>query len=527
MLAIVAVGNLFIPPSYSASSTLRVATTAAGSTDFVSYDTQYADRLMSTYVKLVGTEGVLAELTTRLGFTKPPKVKADVQANTELIVLTVEAATPTLARDAANTLAVILIEQSKNTLGADDKIVQTLLDQRLAKATDELAAARQVYKAALIGSSEQAFPPVDSSSRDSASRELAKQDVDLREKVYLSVMEQVERARLSESMRVNSISIANPAPLPTGPASPNLLLNLAVGLVAGILSGIGLAILMHRLDTTLYTSKQINEVAQLPVLAQIPTLATRHKRKTHPAHFPPPLHFFKYGSSQLEAVRRLYLRLNIGSANPSSACTVLVTSAEPGEGKSTLIANLATVIAQSGRRVIAVDCDLRRPILHMAFGLFKASGLSDLLLSMRNEINLAQVVSATRIPNLFVLNAGSPTNHLGELVSSPRMAEIMHSLRQAYDVVLLDSPPLLAVSDALALAGLTDITLLVVERGRTKSDIVQTACRMLSDVRAPSVGLVVNRAEPSTDYGYLGAGIRQLSEPNIAQIYGGHPIIGT
>jgi Mrp family chromosome partitioning ATPase len=151
----------------------------------------------------------------------------------------------------------------------------------------------------------------------------------------------------------------------------------------------------------------------------------------------------------------------------------------------------------------------------MAFGLYKANGLSDLLLSGRNEIEISHVVSNTRIPNLYVLNAGSPITHLGELVNSPRMAEIIQSLRQSYDVVLVDSPPLLAVSDALALAGLADMTLLVVERGRAKSANVQTACRMLRDVGAASIGLVVNHAEPAIEYGYQDIGIRALSEPRI------------
>jgi non-specific protein-tyrosine kinase len=186
------------------------------------------------------------------------------------------------------------------------------------------------------------------------------------------------------------------------------------------------------------------------------------------------------------------------------ARTLLITSAGPGEGKSTTAANLAVAIAQTGLKVIVVDADLRRPALHRFFGLSNAAGLTSALVSPASDVNM--FLQQTELKDLFVMASGPIPPNPSELLSSSRMTTAVEALKRNADVVLFDSPPVLAVADAAVLAGKMDATILVVDAGKTRAHALHRAADTLARSRTKVVGVVLNKLTARSggyyDYGY-------------------------
>jgi capsular exopolysaccharide synthesis family protein len=199
-----------------------------------------------------------------------------------------------------------------------------------------------------------------------------------------------------------------------------------------------------------------------------------------------------------EAYRTLRTNIQFSSLD-TDLRTVLVTSAAPDEGKTTVLANLAITFAESGRKVIVVDADLRRPTLHELFGLNDAPGITDMILDEQLEPPL----QATMIPNLRLLASGPLPPNPSELLASERMSRVIGRLSELADVVLFDSPPASAVSDAAVLAARLDGVLLVVFSGRTRRDRARQAKEQLERVGARLLGVILNNARLERDaYAY-------------------------
>ncbi len=477
------IGTLMATPKYVASTTLRVMTVSSGSFLSVRYDTQYTDRLMNTYAKIAISGSILQELMQKLQIDHLPKIEVEIIAHTELVKITVEDPDPTLASGAANALAQILIDQSRKLLyTVGGRTAQQILSEQLAQAGNELDEARREYDWLATQ-----FP------EDSERVIGAKRSITLKENTYAMILEQYEQARIREAMLANPVSVVEPAVVPRSPAKPRKKLNLALGFMVGLVGGVGLAFLFENLDTTLYVTEQIEEITELPVLAKVP-VAKRHRQ----------IALFSSSSLQGEAFRRL--RTNIFTiGHDMSLNTLLVTSAEAGEGKSTVVANLAFAIAQSGRNVIAVDGDLRRPTLHKAFDLFNEVGLSSVL---RQEASFDEAVQDSKIPGIQVLTSGPLPLNPAELLGSPQMVALLEQLAQQFDMVLLDTPALLAVTDAAVLAPMVDGVVLVVGRAQVRQERAWAARQQLAGVKANSIGVVVNRAEQNSSYYYSPSKVR-------------------
>jgi capsular exopolysaccharide synthesis family protein len=208
------------------------------------------------------------------------------------------------------------------------------------------------------------------------------------------------------------------------------------------------------------------------------------------------------GSPVAEAYRAL--RTNVQFANAEKPVrTLLITSAEVDEGKSTTAANLAVTLAQTGAQTILVDCDLRRPILHQIFGLGNQSGLSTLIPSQGAGLSELQ---NTAVPNLRLLTSGPLPANPSELLCSGRMQEILQLLRQEAEYVILDAPPVTVVTDGAVLASKADGALLVISAGRTKRDLARRAKAALEKVNANVLGVVMNNVKLDGDlYRYYSA----------------------
>lgn len=466
------IGTLIMTPKYEAQAKLRVLTAISGSSDWVEHNIVYADRLMNTYAEIAVSRPVLDEMKRRLGLEEAPKVRVENLANTELMQIIVEDSNPELAMETANTLAEILVEQSAKLYSGEGRTANEILDDQLTQLEQELNQARKDYEKMMEEHPDE--PALLASARRS---------IDLKEETYTMLLERYEDVRLTDTIRSNQLSIVEPAVVPTTPSKPNRNLNAALGFIVGLFSGLGLAFLFENMDTTLYTTGQIETVTGLSTLGKIPG-NKKNSRDT-----------FVNGVESFRC-----LRTNILMLNGKPLKTLMVASAEPKEGKSTVVANLAVSLAQSGRSVVVVDCDLRLPTLHTIFDMPNDNGFSNVL---TGESTLQEATQVSRLHDeLYLLPSGPPPGNPSELLGSSRMLKIIEQLAGQFDMVLLDTPSVLAVTDAALLAPLVEGVLLVVGRTRAREGAVRAACRQLGDVKAKLVGVVVNRAENHDLYHY-------------------------
>lgn len=481
-LVMVILGTWLMTPTYAASTTLRIAPIVDASVERLGWDDiQYADRLMNTYSKIVVSGPVQQELMRRLDLDKAPQIAAEILVNTELMQITVEDQNQTLAAAAANTLAEILITQVKKIYNEGKKATPEILSQQLAQLESELSEARKAYE-----SLANQYP------EDSERLAPVHHSIELKEATYNTLLAQYEQVRVREAIRANTISIIEPATVPDSPTKPRWELNLILGLGVGLVGGVGLAFLFEHLNTGLYTAKQIKTASSLAVLGQIPTV----KKKQ--------LFTFLDGQSpDSEAFRCLRTNLFIFDQHRPLRTlplkTLLITSAEPGEGKSTVVVNLAFALAQTERKILLIDSNLRRPSLHNIFNLTNDRGLSSIL---KGETSWAETLQDARVAGIQVLTSGPLPANPAELLGSTRMTTMIEQVSQQFDLVLLDSPALLATADTLILTSIVDGVLVVVGRGQAKQDTVHQARQQLSAASAKLIGVIVNRAEKNSYHHY-------------------------
>ncbi len=301
--------------------------------------------------------------------------------------------------------------------------------------------------------------------------------------------DEYQNARLAEAVQVGQVEIVDPAgaAVPTG-LSPRLILIL--GVLVGLIGGCGLAFLLELLKPTIWRQQDLAGVLESETPIVIPRFRAGRRllRAPRPAG---PRMLTMLGEPRgggAEALRAVRTKL-IFSEEYSKLKTLLVTSTVEGEGKSTMAANLAVAFAQQGVRVLLVDSDMRRANLHQIFGLKRSPGLSALL---EGQAGITDVVQPTQISNLSLIAAGAVPINPAELLGGAGVQDLLAKLAADFDLVLLDSPPLLAVADASILGALTDGVLMVVRAGRAEREAISTARDLLEDVGATMVAAVLN-----------------------------------
>lgn len=297
---------------------------------------------------------------------------------------------------------------------------------------------------------------------------------------------------LLEGGDVNVLSVVEEAQIPTQPISPNVRMNVLLASVIGLVLAVGGIFLIEYLDDTVKTTDDIVRLTDLPALGHIGYIAGDD--------YPEKLIAVRYPlSPTVEDYRSLWMNLQFSSLD-APAHTLLITSPNPEEGKSVTLANLAVVIAKAGRRVIAVDTDLRRPTLHKIFGLPNHCGLSDLLLSP--EIDLKNKLLETEIPNLYLLTSGPLPPSPAEVLTSMRIDVLIDELKGRADMILFDSPPALLVADAAILGTRMDGVVMINRAGSTRSADARKAVSALQAVRIHVLGTVLNRQKNGRAGGY-------------------------
>jgi len=269
------------------------------------------------------------------------------------------------------------------------------------------------------------------------------------------------------------------------PAKPNVPLHLALGGVLGLMFGLGLAFFLEYMDTTVKNLDDVERYLGVPVLAVVPKdVGVLHRS----SGFNP----------DAEAYRILRTNIEFNRRNPDANC-LSVVSGGAGEGKSTTMVNLAYVCAQGGYNVLLIDADLRRPSLHTHFDVSHATGLTNYLTA---DIRLEDVVLRTQVENLFFLPSGLLPADSAGLLNSQRMADLIKEVKSRFDLVLIDSPPILGVSDASVLANLADMTMIVVQHRKLPRHMLMRVKQSVENVGGKVVGVVLNNVDLRSDAQY-------------------------
>jgi capsular exopolysaccharide synthesis family protein len=334
-----------------------------------------------------------------------------------------------------------------------------------------------------------------------------KRDFETNRTLYEGLLQKLKEAGVTAGLRSNNIRQVDIARTPVVPSEPNIPRNLGFGFVLGLTSGIGLAFLLEGIDNTVRTPEQAQAISTLPSLGMIP-LGSRNSlesgsRSLTVAGAKEVVELITQSrpqSQMSEAYRALRTSLLLTSVGAPPKL-ILITSALPQEGKTTTSINTATVLAQKGTRVLLIDADLRRPSIHKTLGLGPRIGLSNVLTGG------ATVQDATFrspiLPNLFILPAGTPPPNPAELLASSQMAEILTSLRDHYDHIVMDTPPTLSVTDAVVLSPCADAVVLVIRCGQTTKPALRRSREILSQVNARVSGVLLNAVDlTSPDYYY-------------------------
>jgi len=339
-----------------------------------------------------------------------------------------------------------------------------------------------------------------------------RQEADSNRQLYDGLLQQLKEASLAAGLDSSNVRVVDRARVPQYPSRPNILRNLEFGFLIGLAAGVAIALGLDALDNTVRTPNQAESISALPTLGVIPmqssfneggtNIARTHllKKASRSNMTPRPLISYLEPQSEIaEAYRALRTSILLSSVSHPPR-SILVTSSVPQDGKTMTCLNIAIVLAQQGKRVLLVDADLRRPCIHTAFGLADQKGLSNIL---TGGATVSDVVQATVQPNLFVITAGPVPPHPSELLSSSLMQNLLKQWCEEFDHVIVDSSPVISVTDSVLLSVQTDSVLLIIRSGQTTAAHVRRTCNLLQSVKASVLGVVLNAVDlASPDYNH-------------------------
>jgi capsular exopolysaccharide synthesis family protein len=332
--------------------------------------------------------------------------------------------------------------------------------------------------------------------------EILHHEADESRSLYEHLLGRLKEAGALEGMKPSNISVVEPGRLPAKPAKPNVPLYLAVSIAAGLLLGLVTALLLEAMDSKVRDSEVIGDHHGSGIVAELPfeRRSQSRSKKLLVARRAPIFTLSDPESPFSEALRSLRTSMLLSFGNEGHR-VILVTSSVPGEGKTTLATNLATSLAQQGKRVLLVDADLRRPRLHTLFDIPNTFGLGNMLLHERPEAEtIASLQPISDVPGLTVLPAGSAKGSPAEMLGSDTMGNFMAACKQHFDYVVLDSEPMLPVTDAMVLLPVADQVLLMARQGVTERSMFEKSLRIvMSGNPHVNLGVVLNAIKATAE----------------------------
>ena len=347
-------------------------------------------------------------------------------------------------------------------------------------------------------------------NQDAIQYNLLKGELETNKSLHQDFLNKSNQAQAQVVEQQNNLRVIEPAQVPGFPVGPRRMFTILVGLLMSIAAGVGLAFLLDYLDNTIKTVEDVSRYAQLPALSVVPAVSGNGRRglaakgrkalgngdsRHAQSEASYQLATLDNQSSAAEAYRVLRTSVLLSAAGRPPK-TILITSGQPGEGKTTTVVNTAISLAQMGASVLIIDCDLRRPTTHKVLGVDHGQGLSTYL---SRDVELDRLIQKLPIANLSLLPCGPVPPNPAELIISEKMKDMLHVLAGKYDHILIDSPPLINVTDPVILSTMVDGVILVVHGGKSTRDVVRRARQELSTVGAKIFGVVLNNVDLRRD----------------------------
>lgn len=440
-------------------------------------------RLIQTEIQVLRSRPVRDLVREKIG--ESPAVVASAVGQTDVMSVKAESTDPERAALVANTYASAYIE-FRRTQAVDDLLAAAeQIQEKIAELQSQIDGVVPIPAAGLPARG----APTTTTPADLL---LRKESLQQQQALFRAKLDQLQ---VDAALKSGGAQLVTPAIASTSPIRPTPRRNAIVALAVGLMLGIGIAFLREYLDDSLKGKEDVERAAPgVPVLGLIPELKTW---KDHDAAVL--VSIAEPQSTAAEAYRGFRTSVQFLGLDRSIKI-IQMTSPSQAEGKSTTIANLAVGLAGAGQRVVLVDADLRRPRIHQFFGLGHETGLTSILVGDTQLAGALQHVPG--VPRLYLLASGPIPPNPSEMLGSERMGDLLKSLAEHADVVLIDCPPVLPVTDARVLSHRIDATLVVVSAGDTKQAQLRRAVELLGQVEAPLLGIVINGVSDGSAYGY-------------------------
>jgi capsular exopolysaccharide synthesis family protein len=335
---------------------------------------------------------------------------------------------------------------------------------------------------------------------------ILKQEIETNKGLLEGLMQRSKENDVTMAGTPNNIHVVDYASIPKGPVGPRRTQAVFLALVVSLALGIGLALFLEYLDDTVKTPSDIERGLRLASLAVIPIAGKSATQRLFPLRFRGNGNGHRNGSGRellinsdgpsLQAEAYRHLRTSVLLSTPGHAPnTLLVTSSVPAEGKTTTVVNTATVLAQTGAKVLVIDADMRRPRLHQVFGTNNDAGLSSILSSQMSEAEVLSMVTQYEDTNIYLMSSGAIPPNPAELLGSDQFRNLLKTVSGTFQHVIIDSPPIASFTDGVLISSMVDGVLLVVQGGKTSKQVVKRTRQMLHEIGAKIVGVVLNKID--------------------------------
>lgn len=466
-------------PVFEASTTILVDVPSYNTTEYTAL--MASEQLSQTYSEMMTSNDILTQVKERLGLQidlEELRGMISVQSitNTQLIEISVECIDPNAAALIANNIVEVFSAEIKEIQSSRYNLSKSSLESQMTEVEEEIASLNNKLQS-----------DITEAERDRYETKLAQY-----QQIYSTLLSSYEEIRLSEAQTMTSLVLIEPATVPDEPIKPRVLMNTAIAGLTGFLLATGAIFAGEALDDRLKTPDDIKNYLGLPILGIIDSFPQDDGNDLIAAKHP--------RSPITEEFRTL--RTNVQFASVDKALnSILVTSSEPREGKTAIAVNLGVVFAQSGLKTTMIDCDMRRPAVHARFGLNNNSGLTSFFYrSHSSNIEEYYKKPFTNL-NLQILTSGSIPPNPSELLTSNRMKGILGQIKKDSEIVIIDSPPVLVVTDAVILSPQVDGVLLVVQPGKTKIPAAKETVDQLKRAKANILGVVIKFVEGKRNRG--------------------------
>jgi capsular exopolysaccharide synthesis family protein len=346
---------------------------------------------------------------------------------------------------------------------------------------------------------------------------ILKREADSNRMLYDAMLSQLKQSSIASAMRASNVSVVDAATIPRAPYKPDTKNNSLIGMLAGTFLGAAFIILRHRVNKTIQQPGDAVGYLNIPELGIIPSGKLELARMEAASSSDRPRENVELATWQFkpsaiaEGFRATLVSMLFATRSASTTKVFVLASGSPGEGKSTITSNLAIAIAEVGQSVLIIDADLRRPRQHDIFSVSNDLGLSNILReksSLNGDRSLGGSIRETNIPGLYLLPSGPGTLASTNLLYGPHLTALLNYVRGLFDVVLIDTPPMLQMADARVIAGLADAAVLVIRAGQTTRDAAMAAMRLFQQDGSKVLGTILNDWDPKTSlkgyYGYNG-----------------------